>query len=451
MKPKGRGIIFCWLALIILLLGVQTHAAVKDQFLLRVEADEADEVAALHGLTILSRLESQDLFLVQGPPGADPQTLIDDVLVDARVSAFEVNSEAVLPESPPDVQLNQSTVAILDALADRNLMPYFGNSVWAGYVNQPAAGVIRVADAHTFYATGTEIVAVIDTGVDPNHEALADSLVPGFDFTRNLPGFASEWNDLDQSTVAILDQSTVSILDGSIPAILNQSTVAILDQSTVSILDGSQLPAAFGHGTMVAGLVHLVAPTAQIMPLKAFKADGSSNAFDIIRAIYFAVDNGARVINMSFSLSEPSGELIRAITFAAGGRFRVLSVASAGNSAQGTVLVFPAALQNVVSVASTDNLDVLSPFSNFGPALVSLAAPGEGLITTYPGNHYAAAWGTSFSAALVSGGGALLLQIDPRMSQNKSAATLIETSAQSSPDLGAGRLDLVEALAKRAR
>ena len=64
------------------------------------------------------------------------------------------------------------------------------------------------------------------------------------------------------------------------------------------------MPVAFGHGTMVAGLIHLVAPTARIMPLKAFRADGTSTLADILRAIYFAADNGARVINMSFSLRE---------------------------------------------------------------------------------------------------------------------------------------------------
>ena len=66
--------------------------------------------------------------------------------------------------------------------------------------------------------------------------------------SRNVPG-ASELSDLSQSTVAIFDQSTVAILD-------------------------TPLPAPFGHGTIVAGLIHLVAPTAGILPLKAFNADG---------------------------------------------------------------------------------------------------------------------------------------------------------------------------------
>jgi len=153
--------------------------------------------------------------------------------------------------------------------------------------------------AHQFFATGVGIVAVIDTGADPNHPVLKTSLVPGFDFTRNLPGIPSEFADLSQSTASILDQSTASILDQNTIIVLNQSTASILDQSTASILDRTQVPQVFGHGTMVAGIIHLVAPTAQIMPLKAFKADGTSNVFDILRAVYYAVDHGAKVINTS--------------------------------------------------------------------------------------------------------------------------------------------------------
>src|SRR6185295_14874653 len=98
------------------------------------------------------------------------------------------------------------------------------------------------------------------------------------------------------------------------PLAVNGSTVAMVDPAIATLL--TQLPHAFGHGTMVAGLVHVVAPTAMIMPLKAFKADGTSNAFDIERAIYYAVDHGAKVINMSFSSETPSTELTRAIDYA---------------------------------------------------------------------------------------------------------------------------------------
>jgi len=74
--------------------------------------------------------------------------------------------------------------------------------------------------------------------------------------------------DVSQSSVAVLDKS------GNRPSKVSQSAVAVLDQSAVAVLDGPGYE-AFGHGTMTAGIIHLVAPQAQIMPLKAFQADGS--------------------------------------------------------------------------------------------------------------------------------------------------------------------------------
>src|SRR5206468_10428926 len=124
-------------------------------------------------------------------------------------------------------------------------------------------------------------------------------------------------------------QSTAALVDGSSAAWVNQSTAALVDQSTAAVVDGSGY-GAFGHGTMVAGVVHLVAPKAYIIPLKAFKADGSGYTSDVIRAVYRAVQQGADVLNMSFSFTGTSTEMSRALTFA--NTNNVIAVASAGNS-----------------------------------------------------------------------------------------------------------------------
>jgi subtilisin family serine protease len=128
---------------------------------------------------------------------------------------------------------------------------------------------------------------------------------------------------------------------------------------------------------------------------------------NIIRAIYYAVDHNASVINMSCELPQISDAMMKAINYAT--RNGVMCVASAGNNAS-TALVCPAGFGNVVSVDSLSPLGQPSTFSNYGPDLVQIAAPGEGLITTYPGRHYAQVWGSSFSAALVSGSTSVLLQ-----------------------------------------
>jgi subtilisin family serine protease len=197
---------------------------------------------------------------------------------------------------------------------------------------------------------------------------------------------------------------------------------------------------------MVAGLIHLVAPTARLMPVKVFKGDGTSSLFDILRGIYFAADRGARVINMSFSMYEFSVELMRAIDYA--NSRGAICVASAGNDGR-AMLVYPAGLGKVIGAASTDNRDRRSIFSNYGDALVTVAAPGEGVVSLYPGKNYAAGWGTSFSAPLVAGGAALLVQIADYTNQAQAHQALSQ-AVPIGQGLGAGRLDLFQACRYRA-
>src|SRR5437899_13038441 len=181
-------------------------------------------------------------------------------------------------------------------LWQRTLINYYGTSVWYGYASQPAAQIVRVPDAQIgFNVTGTGIVADIDTGVDPTHPALQGVLLQGYDFTRNQPG-ASELLHYYSSTAAC---STCA------PGRVNQSSMAIVDQSSMAIVDGAPY-VAFGHGTEVVGIIHLVAPKAKILPLKAFHADGTCYLSDILRAIYYALQNKANVINMSFYFTSSS-------------------------------------------------------------------------------------------------------------------------------------------------
>jgi len=366
-------------------------------------------LSSQYGLTVVETVREAEgnIYVVTLPAaslaGLQADSSVRWVRPDAEVNTVEQT-----------LHLGEATALdpLVDALALHSPAQYFGATVRAGYVQQTATTLIELPATQQQFPTGSGIVAVIDTGVDPTHPGLAAVLVQGYDFTRDTPGIPSEFSDLDQSTVAILDQSTVAILDQkNSPLVLNQSTVAILDQSTVAILDADQLPAAFGHGTMVSGLIHLVAPTAQIMPLKAFRSDGSANLSDVIRAIYYAVDHGARVINMSFSMTTPDPALSQAIAYAISQN--VICIASAGNEGK-ELRVYPAGFHGVYGVGSTNKQDLRSMFSNHGDA-VRLVAPGEALVTTYPGNNYAAVWGTSFSAALVSGTSALVANLIPNV------------------------------------
>jgi subtilisin family serine protease len=343
----------------------------------------------------------------------------------------EVDQVIVIPPVPKNLVIAPMPPA---ELWDNYPVDYFGTRVWNGYANQPAAQIIRVSQAQNFFhVSGAGIVADIDTGVDPNHPALQGVLLQGYDFTRNRPG-GSEMPDLAQS-------SSSSACNSCQPAFVNQHTAAMVDQHTAAMVDGTPY-AAFGHGTEVVGVIHLVAPTARILPLKAFHADGTANLSDILRAIYFAVQNNANVINMSFDLSTNSQELTNAINFAAS--HNVVSVASSGNDGLQEV-VYPAALKNVMGVASTNYFDQRSSFSNYGNQVVWVAAPGENIVTTYPFGTYAASSGTSFSSPFVSGTASLLINLSPNMNQSK-AALAIGHAKWIGSNMGNGRLDVFNAL-----
>jgi len=331
-------------------------------------------------------------------------------------------------------------------MSDRTPVPYFGTMVWNSYANQPAATIVQVQKAQIqFNVSGVGgVVADIDTGVDPNHPVLAGVLLPGYDFTRNQPG-ASELNDLTQSDFPVYPPPACSTTNCPSPATVNQSSAAILDQSSAAILDQNVKYAAFGHGTMVMGVIHLVAPNAKLLPLKAFHSDGTGYLSDILHAIYYAVQNQpkANVINMSFDFTSYSAELASALNYAS--QSALICATSAGNDGQKEI-VYPAALQSVaMGVASTNDMDVRSSFSNYGDAIVWVAAPGESIVTTYPFNSYAAGWGTSFSAPFVSGSSALLLNKQAQTNEPQAAAAVAH-AAPVGADMGNGRLDIVQAL-----
>jgi subtilisin family serine protease len=418
------------LCYVVLLAGLPLAA--QDHYVLVTSPGKVQDVCGRHGLTPVSQLSTRGVFLVSSF-SPDP-----NIATDADVQSFERNQSLAVPElsGATIANLTQSTTSILDGLPGRTVINYFGSQVASNYVQQPATALTRNHDAQAgSNLTGSGIVvAVIDTGVDLSHPALSGVLLPGFNFINGTAN-ASEIVDLDPAMAAALTQSTTSILDGQNLVIMNPSTAAILSQSTTSILDGP--PGAFGHGTMTAGLVHLIAPGARIMPLKAFAGDGSSDLFNILRAIYYAADHGANVISMSFEISQSSPSLQAAIQYALSRN--VVLVAASGNDGRQT-LVYPAAYNSVIGVGSTDNSDVKSSFTNFGTNAIFVAAPGEGVVTTYPGGNYAAGWGTSFSAPMVAGEAALVLQARPTYKPGD-VANAISRGIQV-PQMGHGRADI---------
>jgi subtilisin family serine protease len=179
------------------------------------------------------------------------------------------------------------------------------------------------------------------------------------------------------------------------------------------------------------------------MPLKAFNSDGSGTMADVIEAIYYAVDHGADVINMSFSADSTSDELEKAIRYA--NSRNVICVASAGNGGS-TATTYPAALSKVIAVGATTNDDLRAAFSNYGSTL-DIGAPGVQVIAAYPRGKWAVVTGTSFSDPYVSGTVALIRSLQRRESADETDAHLSDGAAPvKNGGLGAGRLDVFESL-----
>jgi Subtilase family len=432
-----------WLIAALLLLLWATPAKADNRIIVRTTLGQAGLQSLLQPLCLLQTcnvvtpaLDGSlgQLFLVT--TSLDPTTLLNLLRPLPGIVDAELDQLLSLIGG-----LNVVVQPLPTALTDSTPVSYYNSTVWNGYANQPAAGIVGVQTAHSqFNVTGSGIVADIDTGVDPSHPALAGVLLPGYDFTRNQAG-ASELNDLSPTDFPTYPPPQCSTCA---PANVNQSSAAILDQSSAAILDQNPKYAAFGHGTMVLGVIHLVAPKASLLPLKAFNSDGTGYLSEILRAIYYAVANKANVINMSFDFTSYSTELATALNYAS--QQTLICGASAGNDGQ-NIVVYPAGLQSaVMGVASTSNSDTRSSFSNYGSAIVWVAAPGEGIVTTYPFSTYAAGWGTSFSAPFVSGTSSLLLNKQSPSNEAQAAAAVAHAHLLPDSTLGHGRLDIVQAL-----
>ncbi|MCC7369949.1 MAG: S8 family serine peptidase [Chloroflexi bacterium] len=255
------------------------------------------------------------------------------------------------------------------------------------------------------------IVAVLDTGVDEAHPDLEPNVIDGYDFVNDDP---DAWDDSS-------------------------------------------------HGTHVAGVIAAVGDNdegtagmtwrSKIMPIKVLDAKGLGPDAAVSKGIIYAVENKARIINLSSGTPYQSKLLDDAVKFAE--RRGVLVVAAAGNTGdKGNEVIYPAAYANVLAVGATDEKDQAPPFSQRQP-YVAIAAPGvdiPGPAWRDAGNGpYILHTGTSAAAPHVSGLAALLLSIQPTLSPQQIRDIIIGTADQVNPRsrdafLGAGRINALKAV-----
>jgi len=305
---------------------------------------------------VKNKIEQLDTYVLQVPANAEEKV----------VAALSKN---------PHVEY-----AELDYKAEAFLVPndtYFTQRQW-GLENtgQTINGVVGVVDADVDGPTawnttqGGVKVAILDTGIDQNHEDLSAKVVLQRNFT---------------------------------------------DSPTPDDL--------YGHGTHVGGIVAAVTnnglgvaggcPNCQLMNGKVLNDSGSGAYSWIANGITWATDNGAKVINMSLGGSVRSRTLENAVNYA--WNRGVVVVAAAGNSAN-TSKTYPGAYNNAIAVAATNNKDQKASFSSYGVKWVDVAAPGENIYSTFP-NHpykinkslnYDYASGTSMATPMTSAVAALI-------------------------------------------
>lgn len=264
------------------------------------------------------------------------------------------------------------------------------------YSKQWGLSKAEVQKAWELGATGAGItIATIDTGVDVNHPDLKNNLVEGYNAITGKTGLS-----------------------------------AVQDNN--------------GHGTHVAGIAAAglngegivgVAYQAKIMPIKAMDRSGEGTDDIVADGIIWAVDHGARIINLSFGSSEETNILRDAIQYAQAKG--ALLIAAAGNkdaSNSYASITFPAAEPGVLAVTATNSEDQLASFSLTGPQ-AGLAAPGVNIFSDYWQNRsgYATADGTSMASPFVAGVAALVWGLYPELTAEE-VKILLENSAL---DIGA--------------
>ena len=282
--------------------------------------------------------------------------------------------------------------------------------------------------------TGQTIVAVIDTGVDFTHPDLA----------------ANIWINRGEIAANGRDDDGNGYTDDVRGYDFSGNDANPMDET--------------GHGTHVAGIVGAVGNNgagvsgvngrAKIMALRFMDADGNGFTSDAVRAIDYAIRNGAKILNNSWGGMTPDPTLAAAIERARAAG--VIVVVAAGNETANndTTASYPAAYarqsNNVVAVASTDANDRLSYFSNYGSQTVKIAAPGESILSTALGGGYTTKSGTSMATPIISGALALLWDLHPTWTYSqilgKLATSVDTTSGLSGKVTTGGRINLAKLL-----
>lgn len=350
---------------------------------------------------ILVRFDSSPV----ASPYADQSQLLGDGLYSVHLKeGISVADALAWYKAQAGVDFAQSDSVIQAALTSNDT---YASQQWA-------LNAIGASTAWN-YTTGSQqiVVAVIDTGVDYNHTDLAANI------WRNTGEVAGNGRDDDGN----------GYVDDYYGFNFNNSSSNPMDDN--------------GHGTHVAGTIGAVGNNGtgavgvnwnvRIMSLKFMDSGGSGYTSSAVSAIYYAVNNGAKVINNSWGGGGYDQALATAIQYA---RSRgVIVVNAAGNSSVNvdSSPFYPGSINydNVLTVAATDQNNNLASFSNYGVNTVDIAAPGVSILSTYTSNRYANMSGTSMASPHVAGAAALVWSRNPTWTYSQVISALVSNTTAS--------------------
>ena len=374
-----------------------------------------DNLNARFGTRTLQRMYGTNFYRLGTPKNKKEKKWQKKVAKDANVLSASLNPVVVNPIN-------------VFARATQNFPDGFANPGRSQAEYKAQNLELNLSDVHRRSGGAGVTVAVIDTGVDIAHNDLATHL----------------WTDNADPENGVDDDA-----DGLTDDFRGWDFVASDNNPTDE--PGSPQTTIAGHGTFIAGIIALLAPDARILPVRAFRLDGTSDAFTVASAVKYAADHGAQVINLSFGSPEDSSVLHDAILYARA-RGSVL-IAAMGNENQNADNnpQFPAGWKtDAMGVAAIDLTGRRADFSNYGSA-AAVSAPGVRIISTYTNQNYAVWSGTSFAAPFAAAEAALILQDDLR---NQSTREIIENTADNIDSvnpgfaglLGRGRINPLRAL-----
>jgi|GEM_PF-366881 len=407
--------------------GVETmqeqKVMVADHFLLTlkdgVTAGELQTVLDGLGGKVRRHLPNSQVYIVE--TGSSDLDLYDIKLRDFRLSGAAM-------------QIVEPDYVVFASLTPND--PSF-SSLW-GMNNTGQSGGVGDADIDAPEAwdvargSSAVVVGIIDTGIDHTHPDLAANMwlnageIPGNGIDDDGNGYIDDmrgWDFVSNDNDPADDHYHGTHCAGTIGAVGD-------------------------NGIGVAGVCH----TVRLMALKFLSGSGGGSTSDAIEAVLYATANHVTLTSNSWGGGGYSQTLKNAID--AAGTAGILFVAAAGNSGINTDLSasYPASYDsaNIISVAASDNADVLASFTNYGATTVDLAAPGVSIYSTSPGGGYRTLSGTSMACPHVAGACALIKSARPAMNWSDIKSSLMNNvdgvAGMTGKVAANGRMNLARAL-----